>query len=408
MGAGTIVVVGGGLAGATAAVTLREEGFEGRLVLVGAEAGLPYERPPLSKEYLRGEKPLERFLVRAPEVYESLGVELRPGVSVTRLEPATRDALLDDGDRLRYDRLLLCTGGRNRRFPIPGLDLEGVHDLRTVANADRIREEARPGRRAVVVGLGFIGSEVAAALRALGVDVAAVEVFSTPLERVLGEGVGGVIAELHRERGVELVLGEGVQAFEGAGRVERVVTSAGRVLECDFAVVGLGIEPAVELAEGTAVDVDNGIVVDEYCRASVQGIYAAGDVANHFHPLFGRRIRVEHWLNAIDQGAAAARSMLGKGEPYAEVPWFWSDQYDANLQYAGHHTGWDELVVRGSLAERKFAAFYVTGGVVDAVVALDQGREVQRAKRLIASRAPVDTTKLGDPEVDLRTLVPAP
>jgi 3-phenylpropionate/trans-cinnamate dioxygenase ferredoxin reductase subunit len=219
--------------------------------------------------------------------------------------------------------------------------------------------------------------------------------------------VGGAIAELHRERGVELVLGEGVQAFEGAGRLERVVTSAGRVLECDFAVVGLGIEPAVELAEGTAVDVDNGIVVDEYCRASVQGIYAAGDVANHFHPLFGRRIRVEHWLNAIDHGAAAARSMLGKGQPYAEVPWFWSDQYDANLQYAGHHTGWDELVVRGSLAERKFAAFYVTGGVVEAVVALDRGREVQRAKRLIASRAPVDTIKLADPEVDLRTLVPA-
>jgi 3-phenylpropionate/trans-cinnamate dioxygenase ferredoxin reductase subunit len=405
--AATFVIVGASLAGATAAVTLREEGYDGRLLLVGAEADLPYERPPLSKEYLRGEKPLEKVLVRPAEVYGSLEVELLLGTRASSLDPVARIVELEGGERLRCDKALLCTGGRNRRVPIPGIGLEGVHDLRTLADADGIREEARPGRRAVVVGMGFIGCEVAATLRALGVQVAAVELFNAPLERVLGEEVGRVIADLHRDHGVELVLGEGVEAFEGARRVERVRTTGGRVLECDFAVVGLGIEPAAELAAAAGLEVENGVVVDELCRTSADGVYAAGDVANHRHPLLGRRVRVEHYLNAIEQGTAAARSMLGRGEPYAPVHWFWSDQYDANLQYAGFHTRWDELVVRGSLEEQRFAAFYLEGGLVQAVVALNQARDVQRAKRLIAARVPVDPARLRDPEVDLRTLVPA-
>jgi len=225
-----------------------------------------------------------------------------------------------------------------------------------------------------------------------------------PLERALGPEVGQVLRDLHAEHGVEAFYGEGVESFQGTERLERVVTSSGRRFECEVAVVSDGIEPAVDVVAGSGVEVDNGIVVDEFCRTSVEGIFAAGDVANHLHPLFGRRIRVEHWRNAIEQGAAAARSMLGKGEPYAEVHWFWSDQYDANIQYAGHHTEWDELVVRGSLEERAFVAFYVAGGLVDAAVAVNSGRDLRRAQALIRARVPVEAAKLRDPEVDLREL----
>jgi 3-phenylpropionate/trans-cinnamate dioxygenase ferredoxin reductase subunit len=235
--------------------------------------------------------------------------------------------------------------------------------------------------------MGFIGCEVAATLHGLGVEVAAVETFAVPLERVLGEEVGRTIAELHRDHGVETILGEAVAALEGNGRVEQVRTASGRVLECDFAVVGLGIEPAVDVVAGTGVELDDGILVDELCRTTVDGIYAAGD-------------------DAIEQGQAAARSMLGKGVPYDNVHWFWSDQYDENLQYTGHHTSWDELVVRGSLAEREFVAFYVEGGVVRAAVALNRGRDLRRAQGLIRSGVRVDPAQLRDPEVDLRTLAP--
>ena len=321
----TFVILGASLAGGTAAATLREEGFDGRIVLVGEEPQPPYERPPLSKKYLQGQQSFERCLVRPPGFYEANGVETRFGVRATRIDPAGRTVELADGERLAYDRVLVTTGARNRRLPIPGLDLPGVYALRSVAEADRIAAEARPGRKAVVVGMGFIGAEVAASLRQLGLAVTAIEFFKVPLFRVLGEEVGRAVAGLHRDHGVDLVFEDSVVAFEGAGQVERVVTKAGRRIDCDFAVVGLGVEPAAEVVAGTGVTLDNGIVVDAYCRTSVDGIYAAGDVANHYHPVFERQVRVEHWQNALKQGAAAARSMLGKGEPYAEVHWFWSD-----------------------------------------------------------------------------------
>jgi 3-phenylpropionate/trans-cinnamate dioxygenase ferredoxin reductase subunit len=403
----TFAIVGASLAGGTAAATLRDEGFGGRILLVGAEHELPYERPPLSKGYLRGETPREKLLVRPEAFWAEHEIELVLGCAVARVDPASREVELRDGRRLAYDRLLLASGGRNRRLRVPGAQLEGVLDLRTVADSERIQAAARSGGRAVVVGMGFIGSEVASTLRGLGLEVVAVEPFSVPLERVLGPEVGRVLAELHAERGVEGRYGEGVEAFEGDGRVERVVTSSGHRIECDLAVVGVGIEPVTDLVEGSGVEVDDGILVDERCRTSVDGIYAAGDVANHVHPLFRRRIRVEHWRNAIEQGAHAARAMLGADEPYAEVHWFWSDQYDANIQYAGHHTSWEELVVRGSLDERKFVAFYVNGGIVDAAVAVNSGRDLRRAQALIRARSPVDPVKLRDPDVDLRELVPA-
>ncbi len=401
----TYVIVGAGLTGGGAAATLRQEGFDGRVVLIGAESQPPYERPPLSKDYLRGESSFQSTLVQSPDFYGENSIETWFGVRATRVDAAEKVVDLDGGESVAYDGLLIATGGRNRHFAIPGLDLEGIYDLRTAVDCDRIRAEIAPGRKAVVVGMGFIGSEVAASLRQSGVDVVVVDRNKVPLRRVLGEEVGGVMEGVHRDHGTTLIFEDTVAAFEGAGRVERVTTQGGSRIECDFAVVGLGIEPVTDLLAGTGAEIDNGIVVDEFCRTGVEGIYAAGDVANHYHPVFERRIRVEHWQNALNQGPAAARSMLGKGEPYDEVPWFWSDQYDFNLQYAGFHTEWDELVVRGSMEERDFVAFYRKDGRVLAAVAANRGRDLRRSMRLIKDQSLVDATKLGNTDVDLRALM---
>jgi 3-phenylpropionate/trans-cinnamate dioxygenase ferredoxin reductase component len=403
----TVAVVRASLTGSSAAATLREEGFDGRVVLIGAEPQPPYDRPPLSKNYLRGTTPFEKTLLRPPEFYRERDIEMRLGTTVTRVDAEKRTLALDGGERLEFDQLLVATGGRNRRFPIPGIDLPGVYDLRTVADADRIREAIGRGGRAVVVGLGFIGAEVAASMRQSDLEVVAVEPFKTPLYRALGEEIGRVVEGLHRDHGVEMILDDAVTAFEGSGKVERVVTRNGRRIECSLAVFGLGIEPATELVAGTPVRVDNGIVVDDQCRTNVPGIFAAGDVANHYHPVCGRQMRVEHWQNGVKQGAAAARSMLGRGQPYDEVHWFWSDQFDANIQYAGFHAAWDRIVVRGSLASRKFLAFYLTEGRVESVVAINQGRDMRRAFPIIKARVAVDPARLEDPNVDLRTLAPA-
>ncbi|HJQ29881.1 MAG TPA: FAD-dependent oxidoreductase [Rubrobacter sp.] len=403
----TFVIVGAGLAGGGAAATLREEGFEGGVVLIGAEPQPPYERPPLSKEYLRSESSFEEALVQAPDFYDENGIETRFGVRATRVDAADKAVELDGGERLVYDKLLVTTGGSNRRVPIPGIDLKGIYGLRTVADAECIRAEISPGRKAVVVGMGFIGSEVAASLRQSGVEVTVVDRNAVPLRRVLGEEVGRVIEGIHRDHGTSMIFQDTVAAFEGVGRVERVTTARGRSIECDFAVVGLGVEPATELVAGAGVEIENGIMVDEYCRTNVEGIYAAGDVANHYHPVFGRHIRIEHWQNALKQGPAAARSMLGEGGPYEEIPWFWSDQYEHNLQYAGFHTEWDELVVRGSMEERSFVAFYRKDGRVLAAVAIDRGRDLRRSMPLIKAQEQVEAAMLRDLDIDLRTLAGA-
>ena len=403
----TLVVVGAGLAGGSAAATLRQEGFDGRLVLVGAEPQPPYERPPLSKEYLRGESPFEQALSQPLDFYGENDIETRFGVRAARVDAAQETVELDGGERIAYDGLLVATGVRNRRVPIPGSNLVGVYELRTVADCDRIREEISPGRKAVVVGMGFIGSEVASSLRQSGLDVVVVDRNRVPLRRVLGEEVGRVIEGIHRDHGTEMILEDTVAAFEGAGRVERVTTHHGRRIECDFVVIGLGVEPVTEVLAGTGVEINNGIVVDEDCRTNRGGIYAAGDVANYYHPVFGRHIRIEHWQNALKQGAAAARSMLGRGEPYQEIPWFWSDQYDHNLQYLGYHTEWDELVVRGSVEERDFVAFYRKDERVLAAVALNRGRELRRSKGMVIAQHRVEAARLSDPAVDLRELVDA-
>ncbi|MDQ3911196.1 MAG: FAD-dependent oxidoreductase, partial [Actinomycetota bacterium] len=373
----TFVIVGASVAGGGAAATLRQEGFDGRVILIGAEAQPPYERPPLSKEYLRGELPFEQALVQPPDFYGENDIETRFGDRVTRVDAAEKVVELDRGERVAYDALLVATGGQNRRIPIPGIDLEGIYGLRTVADSDRIRAEISPGRKAVVVGMGFIGMEVAASLRQSGVEVAVVDRNTVPLRRVLGEEIGRVVGEIHRDHGTELIFEDKVAAFEGAERVERITTQRGHHIECDFVVVGLGVEPATDLLVGTGVGIDNGVVVDEYLWTGVDGIYAAGDVANHYHPVFERHIRIEHWQNALKQGPAAARNMLGGNEPYGEIPWFWSDQYEHNLQYAGFHSEWDELVVRGSMEERNFVAFYRKDGRILAAVAINGGRNLR-------------------------------
>jgi 3-phenylpropionate/trans-cinnamate dioxygenase ferredoxin reductase component len=400
-----IVVVGANLTGAAAVTTLRDEGFDGPITMIGAEPHVPYERPPLSKEYLRGEMRAEEARVHPLEWYEGHDVDLRLGTLAVRLDSSARRVVLEGGEAMPYDEVLMATGGRVRPLGVPGHDVDGVFGLRTVEDADRIRAVAQPGATAVIVGGGFIGCEVAASLRALDVDVHVVEILDAPMLLALGPTVAAVFEAIHRDHGVEFHVGEAVTRFEGTGWVEAVVTDSGLRLECDLAVVGIGITPNTDLVDETDVVVGNGIVVDERCRTNVAGVYAAGDVANHFHPLFGRRMRVEHWDNALKQGAAAARAMLGHGGPFADPHWFWSDQYDHNLQMVGDPLGADDPVIRGSLEDRDFVAFYLRDGIVRAVASLDRPKDVRRATPLVAGARRVDPSTLSDDERDLRELV---
>ncbi len=402
----TIVIIGASLTGATAAITLRDEGFAGKIILIGAEPHPPYERPPLSKHYLKGEKSLKEILVRPAAHYTERNIETRFGVRARGVDPQAKVIELENGERIPYDQVLIATGVRNRKLPVPGVDLPGIYDLRAVADADVIRKECVAGRKAVLVGMGFIGSEVAATLRQLGVEVSVVEPLKLPLAHILGEDVGCVFESFHREQGVQMYFEELVTGFEGDGRVQRVITNRGRQLECDFVVVGVGVEPVTEVVAGTGVKLDNGIVVDEYCRTNIEGIYAAGDVANHYHPLIGRHIRVEHYQNAISQGQAAARNMLGQQQPYAEVHWFWSDQYEHNIQYAGFHGEWDQFVIRGNLAERNFIGFYLKDQRIGAAVAMNRGKDLRLTMPLIQAKIQVDMKDLADESVKLRSLIP--
>ncbi|MEE8369201.1 MAG: FAD-dependent oxidoreductase [Dehalococcoidia bacterium] len=400
----TYVIVGANLCGGRAAETLRKEGFDGRLVLIGAEPDRPYERPPLSKEYLQGKSERERLFLRPAEFYEEQEIELRLGVRATGIDVRERVLAMVGGAQLRFDKLLIATGGRVRRLAAPGAEMEGIHYLRTVADCEAISARLVAGRRAVVIGAGFIGAEVAASARMKGLEVTVLEVADVPLGRVIGPEMGGIYAEIHREQGVDLRLGTGVDRFEGSHRVERVVTSHGDSIDCDLVVVGVGMEPEVGLVAGTGIEVGNGIIVDEYCRTGLEGVFAAGDVANFPNPILGERMRVEHWANAQNQGVAAAKAMLGELEPYAEVPWFWSDQYDLNMQYVGHASAWDEVVLRGDTAGRRFTAFYLKDGRLRAAMALNRPRDISASRALIRAATPLSASQLRDEDVELRKL----
>jgi 3-phenylpropionate/trans-cinnamate dioxygenase ferredoxin reductase component len=407
-----IVIVGASLAGGTAAVTLRDEGFDGDIVLIGAETQLPYNRPPLSKGYLRGQDRFEDQLVKPASYYAEQHIQLKLGVRATAIDPKQKLVELEGGERVVYDRLLVTTGGRNRTLSVPGANLAGVFQLRTVEDCDRIRAAVARGRRAVVMGFGFIGSEVSASLRQLGVEVVAIEGARVPLARVVGDEVGQVLAEIHRDRGVELVTEDSVAALEGSGRVERVRTKKNRLFECDLVVAGIGIVPNIEALAAAGAQVDNGVLVDEHCRTSLPDVFAAGDVTNHLHPIFGR-LRVEHWNNGYQHGRAAARSLVGGTQPYDYIHTFWSDQYEHVIEYVGFAASWDRLVFRGRPESRKFLGFYLKDGIVRAAVGLDRGgdpedpkgdSELKAAVDMVRRRAAIDPKKLADEGVDLRTL----
>jgi 3-phenylpropionate/trans-cinnamate dioxygenase ferredoxin reductase subunit len=408
------VIVGGGMAGGNAAATLRDEGFRGQVMIISQESGVPFGRPPLSKTYLRSEEDLDGWYVRPARWYQEHDVELVTGARVAGLDVSARILVLDSGQEFEYEKVLLATGGRNRRLEAPGSDLPGIHYLRTVAECDAIKAEVAMNRRAVIVGMGFIGCEVAASLTQLGVKVTGVLPGRIPLARALGDEIGGLVADFHQANGVELLTGEQVTAFEGTDRVQAVVTASGNRVPCDFVVVGVGITAAVPPVTGASLDVDHGILADEQCRTSAVDVYAAGDVANQLHPLFGR-VRVEHYNNAEKQGAAAARSMLGSDAPYDYVHTFWSDQYEHDIEYVGHATKWDEFVVRGSIEEAKLIGFYLLNGTVLAAVGVDRGGdpesdldgEMAACSRLVASRARPANGLLADENTDLWSLAPA-
>lgn len=403
----TIAIVGAGLAGATAAQTLREEGYHGRVVLLGAERERPYERVALSKDVLRGERPDASVYVHDARFYDDHAIELRSGAIVESVDVGTAEVVVGDGERVRYDKLLLATGARPRRPSLPGADLDAIHELRTVADCAALRDRLRPGARTAIVGAGWIGAEVAASARASGVDVTVVETTSVPLERALGREVGAIFRDLHAEHGVRMLLGRRLAAFEGDGAVGAVCTADGARIACDFVVLGAGVTPRTEIAWRAGIDVVNGIVVDEYLQTSAPGVFAAGDVATASHPLFERSIRIEHADTARHQGATAARNMLGAQVVYERLPYFRSEQYGVAIELSGHAPSWDEIVIRGDPRARELISFWLRDERVIAAMSMNVWGVTDDVRALIRSCEPVDPRRLADPGVPLSGLLPA-
>jgi len=402
----TFVVAGASLAGAKAAETLREEGFDGRVVLIGDEPERPYERPPLSKEYLRGEADSKPY-VHDASFYAEHDIELRTATTVEGIDPAGSRVSLAGGESLAFDRLLLATGARPRRLSLPGAELDGVLYLRAVEDSDEIRRRIDAGGRLVTIGAGWIGAEVAASARQRGCEVTILELAEVPLERVLGPELGAIYRDIHADNGVRFLGGAAVEAIEGDRRVEAVRLADGRRIDADFVVAGIGVEPRVELAGAAGLRLENGVACDERLRTSAENVYAAGDVANAMHPLYGARLRVEHWANALNQGPHAARSMLGSAAPYDSVPYFFSDQYDVGMEYAGFATEWDEVVFRGDPSGREFIAFWLKDERVLAGMNVNVWDVTDQIQALIAARQPVARARLVDPDVPLDALLPA-
>jgi 3-phenylpropionate/trans-cinnamate dioxygenase ferredoxin reductase subunit len=403
----TFVIVGASLAGAKAAETLREEGFDGRVILIGAEPDRPYERPPLSKGYLLGQDERESVHVHEAGWYDEHNVELRLGTSVTEIDRAAHQVVLDGGERIGYDKLLLTTGSVPRRLNLPGADLDGVLYLRYLPDSDRIRAELRDGARLVIIGAGWIGLEVAAAARENGASVTVIEVAPLPLQRVLGDEVATLFADLHRGKGVDLRLGTGLREFRGTdGKVSSVVLDDGTEVPADAVVVGVGIAPAVELAEAAGLQVENGIKVNASLCTSDPDVFAAGDVANWFNPLLDSHMRVEHWANALAGGPAAAKAMLGQDVTYDPVPYFFTDQYDLGMEYAGYTSAgnYDQVVFRGDPASGEYVAFWLAGGKVVAGMNVNVWDVSDEIQRIIRTGAQVDVAKLADPNVPLTEL----
>ncbi|MGW7583158.1 NAD(P)/FAD-dependent oxidoreductase [Kitasatospora sp. NPDC054768] len=400
-----VVIVGASLGGAKAAEALREAGYRGGIVLIGDEHERPYERPPLSKGYLLGKTPREKIYVHPPQWYAEHDVTLRLGTAVASIDPAGHTVTLADDGRVEYAKLLLTTGSVPRRLPVPGADQDGVLYLRRVEDSDRIKAALRPGARIAVIGAGWIGLEVAAAAREAGAEVTVLEALELPLLRVLGREVAQVFADLHREHGVDLRLGVKVAELTGeGGTVNGVRLADGTTVAADAVVVGIGISPATGLAEAAGLEVDNGVRTDRHLRTSDPDVYAAGDVANAYHPLFERHIRVEHWANALNQPQTAARALIGQEDAvYDRVPYFFTDQYDLGAEYVGYvePDGYDRVVFRGDPATREFIAFWLSGGRVLAGMNVNVWDVTDPIRELVRSGRVVDTKALADPNVPL-------
>jgi 3-phenylpropionate/trans-cinnamate dioxygenase ferredoxin reductase subunit len=405
----TLVIAGAGLAGAKAAQTLRDEGFDGDVVLLGQESERPYERPPLSKGRLLGTADRETAFVHEPGWYAEHDVDLRTGVQVAAIDRVARQVELADGQRIRYDALLVATGSTPRTLEIPGAYLDNVLQLRTLPDSDRLATALIDGADLVIVGAGWIGLEVAAAARQRGSNVTVVERSRLPLLRQLSPDIAHVFADLHRDHGVTFHFGATVDEFRGDGRASSVLLDDGTELPADAVVVGIGARPNVALAKAAGLAVDNGIVVDESLRSSDPHIYAAGDVANAYHPLYRTHLRVEHWATALHTGPAAARSMLGSDAAYDRLPYFYTDQYDLGMEYTGHTPpgGYNTIVVRGDLAKREFIAFWTNHGRVVAGMNVNTWDVTSDIENLIRTGEPVDLARLADPSVDLADLIPA-
>ncbi|WP_399936920.1 NAD(P)/FAD-dependent oxidoreductase [Streptomyces sp. BBFR25] len=405
----TFVIVGGGLAAGKAAEELREHGHDGPLLVIGDERERPYIRPPLSKGYLLGKEDRESIHVHPESWYRDHDVDLRLGTSVTSVDARGRAVTLDDGRRVPYAGLLLATGSSPRRLSVPGADLQGVLYLRRVGDSERLKEAFTEGARIVVVGGGWIGLETAAAARAAGAEVTVLERGELPLLKVLGREAAEVFANLHRDHGVDLRPHAQIEAVTGTGgRVDGVRLADGTHLPADAVVVGVGITPNVRLAEEAGLDVRNGIVTDARLRTSADGVHAAGDVANAYHPRLGRHLRVEHWANALHQPRTAALSMLGQDAEYDRLPYFYTDQYDLGMEYTGYTEpgGYDRVVFRGSREERKFLAFWMSGDRVLAGMSVNLWDVIGTIRALIESDAELDEAALADPSVPLESLLP--
>ncbi len=404
----TFVVVGASLAGAKAAEELRAQGFDGRVMLIGAEPERPYERPPLTKDYLRGESERAKAYVHPDDFYAQHEIELVTGVTVTAIDPGRSRLTLDDGRQLSYDRLLLATGAEPRRVQVPGASLDGLYYLRTLADCDLLRARLDAGGRVVVVGAGWIGSEFAASARQRGLEVTVVDPQPLPNERIFGSDIGAFYRDVHAQHGIDLLLGEAISSFEGHGAVAQVWTTGGRRIECDFAVAGVGVAPRAGLASDAGLQTGNGIVTDAKLQTSAPGIFAAGDVANAWHPFYQRPIRVEHWANALHQGPAAARAMLGQQVSYDHIPYFYSDQYDVGMEYSGYAPQWDEVLFRGDRAGGEFIAFWLRDGRVAAGMNVNVWDVNEHIRALIRSRQQVNAAALTDPCIPLDSLAGEP
>ncbi|MCC7076854.1 MAG: FAD-dependent oxidoreductase [Acidimicrobiia bacterium] len=398
-----LAIVGAGLAGAKAAEAAREAGFDGPILLIGNEEEPPYERPPLSKDVLRGDKAAETAYVHPESFYQEHAIELVRDMA-TRLDTTNHTISLAGGESIAFDAVVLATGAAPRRLAVPGTDLAGVYYLRTLEDSLRLHDAIAAAGRAAVIGAGWIGSEVAASARQMGADVVMIDPSPVPLQRVLGTEIGAVFRDLHADHGVELRLGRGVTELRGSGHVETVVLDDGRVEAADVVVAGIGVIPRTDLADGAGLAVDNGIVTDEHLATAVPGVYAAGDVANAWHPHFGRHLRVEHWANALNQGSTAGRNAAGAEESYTRLPYFFSDQYDLGMEYVGYGDADDTVAVRGHLAAREFIAFWHQDGSVRAAMHVNTWDVVEDLKAIVGTAGRLDPARLADPDIPLAEL----